>query len=249
MSVGEAKGWSPLRWVLDFVYPPACFACGAPLEGDEILCAACEAQLQPLASENSLKELWIARQKTLSVFVDDVLVGFLFEPVIQKLIHGLKYEGRRNVGRFLGEKLARQFALRMPTFRLDWIVPVPLHRKKQRLRGYNQSTVLARVLSKKWGIPLTEKMIRRVRNTPTNTGLTAAERLENMKDGFVLLPGQTVANQTILLVDDVITTGSTVNACAKPLKAAGASRVLALSVAHPALEHTGGIPTKDLHLG
>ncbi len=237
MSRGLKFAKAPIVWLLDFVYPPACLVCGAPLEQTHrLICPSCEAQLIPLEAQGELDELWIARQKNLPVYLDGFLAGFLFEPTIQALIHELKYRNQKRVGRFLGEKLARRFAELWGGLQIDQILPVPLHRKKQGHRGYNQSAILARAISGQTGIPFSEKVIRRIRNTPTNTGLTASQRFENMKNGFELLPNHRVEEKSFLLVDDVITTGATANACAQPLKAAGAARVLALSIAHPALE-------------
>ncbi len=227
----------PVQWILDFVYPPVCLVCGVPLEdASDPLCPACSQKLVPLQDADGLSELWIARQKSLPVYLDGFLAGFLFESTAQVLIHALKYQNQKRVGTFLGEKLAEQMRSVWATEEIDWIVPVPLHRKKRRSRGYNQSTLLAKAISEKTGIPFSEKILRRVRNTPTNTGLMAPQRFENVRNGFELFPDCTVEGQNFLLVDDVITTGSTTNACAEPLKRGGARRVLALAVAHPDLE-------------
>lgn len=224
------------EWLLNFIYPPACLVCGSPLEQGEILCSSCEQKLMPLQEAEDLQELWIARQKTLPVYLDGFLAGFLFEPTIQALIHELKYRNQKRVGSYLGKKLAERFTAFWANRNIDFILPVPLHKKKQQSRGYNQSALLAKAISQETGVPFSEKFIRRVRNTPTNTGLSAPQRFENMKNGFELLPGQAAAGKNFLLIDDVITTGSTVNACARPLKMAGAAHVLALAIAHPALE-------------
>jgi len=228
---------APVRWILNFVYPPLCVVCGAPLgDAPGPLCPVCAKKLIPLQDTNDLSALWITRQKSVPVFLDGFLAGFLFESTIQALIHALKYQNQRQVGLFLGGKLAERLRTVWVAEKMDWIVPVPLHRKRRRSRGYNQSTLLARAISERTGIPCSEKILRRVRNTPTNTGLTASERFENMQNGFEIFPGRAVEGQSFLLVDDVITTGSTTNACAEPLKRGGARQVLALAVAHPALE-------------
>jgi ComF family protein len=111
------------------------------------------------------------------------------------------------------------------------LVPVSMHPRRQRERGYNQSALLARELSKLWTIALEVDALRRVRDTPQQALLSAEERRHNVKDAFVVKQAGVFMGKTILLIDDVVTTGSTINACAEALKSAGASRVCVLAAA------------------
>ena len=112
----------------------------------------------------------------------------------------------------------------------DLIVPVPLHPTKQRERGFNQAAVLAQALSKRTSLPV-GKALRRVRYTKTQTAFDRAERMQNLRHAFCLRPRADVQGLRVLLVDDVLTTGSTLSECARVLKKAGASSVYAATAA------------------
>jgi len=111
------------------------------------------------------------------------------------------------------------------------IVPVPLHIKKLRQRGFNQSAILARALKKKWRIPLNYFLLKRAKFTLTQTGLDKKEREKNIKGAFEVTSAKDVKDKNIILVDDVYTTGATVNECAKTLRKAGAKDVAILTLA------------------
>lgn len=116
----------------------------------------------------------------------------------------------------------------------DFIIPVPLHKKKLKERGFNQSAVFAREVSKYLHIPCKENCLLRKKYTQTQTKLDAEERQTNVSNAFGIHNGKEINNCKILLVDDLITTGATMNECAKILLAAGAKSIFALSIAHPA---------------
>ncbi len=118
--------------------------------------------------------------------------------------------------------------------RADVIVPVPLAEARRRERGFNQAELIARPLGTLRGIPVDPTVLRRSRDTPPQVGLSAARRRENVRDAFAVADPARVADQFVLLVDDVATTGATLRACAEPLKAAGARRVVGLVVARDA---------------
>ena len=223
--------------LLDFIYPPTCVVCRSVVENGSPICRQCFSNLKPYDNAEDLENLWIARHKTNPVYLDGFLAGFYFEPNLKNLMHLLKYQKEKRLGTFFGKWLADRYSDQLREWNIDWIVPVPLHARKRRKRGYNQSELIARGLATENNFKIAYNVLRRTRNTPTNTGLPAPKRIENVSGAFVVNPKINPAAKRILLIDDVITTGSTLNACAEPLKKAGAAAVFALAIAHPPLDY------------
>jgi competence protein ComFC len=142
----------------------------------------------------------------------------LFDGYYRRLLHEFKFNGRFDAGAFLGQKLAQSLARTAPP--TDALVPVPLHPARQRERGYNQSAYLARAIGAALDIPVDEHLIRRVRNTPSQTELGRDQRQCNVRQAFKAGAPQT-PGQRVLLVDDVFTTGSTLESCRHLLIEAG----------------------------
>jgi ComF family protein len=153
---------------------------------------------------------------------------------LRELVHLLKYDGMIPLAKPLGERLAS--VTEMPAWREEFarcqaVVAVPLEPARRRTRGYNQAELLARVVSRRLGLQmLPARAFRRVRATATQAGLTRPQRRENVRGAFAA-EGAFVKDRQILLIDDVMTTGATLDSCAAALRAAGAKRVLALCVA------------------
>ena len=219
---------------------PSCAACGdlldAPLDGP--VCAACWAAIVPITPPvcdqcGDPLPTWraqplpprCARCRRLRRAVDRARTVGDYDGPLRAVIHALKYQGRRSLAR----PLAALMRLRGATL-LDGAacaVPVPLHASRRRHRGFNQSADLARHL----GLPVVHAL-RRVRPTATQAELPAAQRHRNVRDAFaVTRAGRALAGRTVVLVDDVSTTGATLDACARALKAAGVSGVRALTAA------------------
>lgn len=152
-----------------------------------------------------------------------VAVGH-YEGALRDILHAFKYDGRRSLARPLGVRLREAGADILSG--ADVAVPVPLHRARERSRGFNQAAELAAHL----GIPV-RHALRRVRNTPSQIDLPAARRHANVRDAFTIRHRARVAGQCVVLVDDVSTTGATLESCARVLRAAGAAEVRALTVA------------------
>jgi ComF family protein len=131
------------------------------------------------------------------------------------------------LGRLLAEKMRESPELRVS----EGIVPVPLHFWRERKRGYNQSELLAVSLGNLTGLPVERRALKKIRPTRSQTELSREERIENVAGAFAVRRPETVRGRTLVLVDDVCTTGATLDACASALKEAGAKRVLALTVA------------------
>jgi ComF family protein len=151
--------------------------------------------------------------------------ALLFTPTLRDIIHHLKYSDRVSLANPLGDILKK--CLERETFTGGLIIPVPLHRSRQRQRGYNQAELIAARL----GRPMNTRLLRRRKNTPSQTGLSRNERKRNLAAAFEMR-GKVGGN--VIVVDDVYTTGSTMNEIARTLKRAGAERVEVLTVARVA---------------
>ena len=149
-------------------------------------------------------------------------------------IHALKYHGVAELAEPMARLLARLLVQQLQGEAWDLVAPVPLHRVRERERGYNQSALIARELARKFSCPVDERAVVRHRATRSQTHLSRAERLVNVADAFDCPEPELVAGQRVLLVDDVYTTGSTVNETAGALRAAGTAEVYALTVARSA---------------
>lgn len=156
-----------------------------------------------------------------------------YEGTLRDLIHLFKYEGVQTLARPLGRMILRSFPREA---RFDAIVPMPLHWTKRIARGYNQSRLLALELSRGTGLPV-ERLVRRRRATPSQAGLRGRDRRANVRGAFAVLSADRVAGRRLLLIDDVLTTGSTLNACAAVLKSAGAAHVSVLTLVRADRRH------------
>ena len=156
------------------------------------------------------------------------------EGTLRALVQRLKYNGYRPLAKPLGRFLA-EAAGRLSEQSFDVVVPVPLHRKRERQRGFNQAEVLAGEVARLRKIPLGARDCMRVRDTPPQTGLRAAERRKNVAGAFDVPEPQRIRGRRVLLIDDVLTTGATASACAQALREAGAKGVwvATLARAHP----------------
>ncbi|HSU53927.1 MAG TPA: ComF family protein [Candidatus Dormibacteraeota bacterium] len=195
------------------IEPPFCERCGLPYEGaitTAFECANCKDMDMHFSSARS-----VAAAK-----------GELLE-----VIHKYKYARAMWFEPFLGELLAERAAPVLQSGKWDLIVPIPLHATKQREREFNQAERLGSRLSDATGIPLATGLVRRVVATRTQTQLTRAERVTNMKKAFAMQEGMKLSGERLVLIDDVFTTGATASACAKALRAAGAAEVCVWTVA------------------
>ena len=205
--------------LVDFIFPRHCYGCETNLEFyEEFLCLSCQINL-PLTELHLTKENPLF-QKIKSRFTLQAATSlFYFEKdgVLSRLINLFKYKGAKKIAVFLGDWLGESIA-ESPFFNeVDGIVPVPLHPAKKRKRGYNQSYIIATALSNKMKLPLFSDLLIRVKNTTALALLGESEREQEVKNAFKLNPKKTSHPQHLLLVDDVLTTGSTLAACASAL--------------------------------
>lgn len=204
---------------ISLVFPRICESCGNTLlRHERCICNFCLHHLPRtdfhLHIDNPASRLFWGRVKVNSA---TSLFYFHKGSRVQHLIHGLKYKGKQDVGLFLGKlygEILKDTALYGD---VDVIVPVPLHPKKKRKRGYNQSEALARGFSSSMGIIVDTNTLVRVTATATQTRKSRFSRWENVKEVFLLKDTEAFTNLHILLVDDVVTTGATLEACAQEL--------------------------------
>lgn len=184
---------------------PACTTCGVPLLHAVACCAECLRSTPAFSTARALG-LYLSAQAGLNP--------------LAHAIQGLKYRRRRVVADALGVLLARRYPFAAGAL----IVPVPLHLDRLRARGFNQALLLGRTLGRRRGLDVAVDALRRRRDTPGQAGLDAATRRRNLRDAFVA-DARSVRGRAVVLVDDVLTTGATADACARALRDAGAARV------------------------
>ncbi len=219
--------------LVDFLFPPVCISCQKLLNDHQRrVCEDCWNGIGRITKDYPLyKE---TRDKLFAVgTLSDLVSCYVFEAEsgIQRIAHAMKYEGFESLGVELGRRLGTE----MNELRVfaDVLIPIPLHKRKLRERGYNQAELIARGVSEVTKIPLRADLVHRIRYTQTQTQLSLGDREKNMEDAFEVMPETSsgLKNKTCILVDDVITTGATINSCARELISAGASKVIAASVA------------------
>ena len=202
--------------IINLFYPRVCAACGEPLlKDEETVCIKC-CYLLPrtgyeLNADNPLAQVFYGRVRFHAV---TACFFFAKQGKVQHLIHQLKYKGNKEAGIFLGQKIGESIK-DAPLFQgIDYLIPVPLHPKREKKRGYNQSLMIAQGISEVTGIPIGDKFLVRTVNTATQTKKSKEERYQNVKDIFQLQNGEQLEGKHILIIDDVLTTGATLESCA-----------------------------------
>ena len=223
-----------LAALVDLFFPPRCAGCG---QAGVWFCANCLAQVAwirppicPHCGEGLSRAARCPRSGHHPELLEGLRSAAWHAGPLRLALHRFKYRGQRVLAEPLGALLVQ--AWQHDPLRVDLIVPVPLHPRRLRERGYNQAALLARALSRQTGIPLDERSTRRVRHTPPQVELTAAERRQNVRGAFAYT-GPPLAGRKVCLVDDICTTGATLDACAAALRDAGAAGVWAYTLARP----------------
>ncbi len=209
-----------LRGLLELFYPNLCLSCGKSLiQGETHLCLRCFMNLPQTHfyhhPENAIEQRLRGRvriQAAASVYF------FSKTSAIQTVLHALKYKNNRNLGVYLGQCMAHAADGSNWFEGIDWIIPVPLSKRKLAERGYNQSDCLAQGLSEVVQIPWSNQYLVRERHTATQTKKSRTERRKNVSGAFALRHEQQLQHRCVLLVDDVFTTGATLEACLETLQ-------------------------------
>lgn len=242
MGLAEAA----LEATLDFLYPPHCLLCRAPLAaGPAGFCTECWSELGVIRGPVCRRcgcpggGLPCANCANKAFTFSRMRALMPFHAPAQRLVHMLKYRGRAPVARGLGEGLGRLLEAEYSGCEPALLLPVPLHASRRRERGYNQSALIARAAGRAMGLPVREGALVRVRPTETQTALDLAGRRANVAGAFRVRRPGVVRGLPVLLVDDVVTTGATANACAEALLEAGATEVFVAALACPYFEGNG----------
>lgn len=199
-------------------YPRLCEGCRKPLlPSEQVLCIGCGLQLPETGYAADDNETAIRLAGRVPFLHATSLAYFTNEGLLQHLLHGLKYKGRKETGYYLGKRLGEQLKKTLWAQSIDVIIPVPLHKAKKAKRGYNQSLLIAEGIGDTLNIPASDGLLLRVRGTDSQTHKTREERVTNMEEAFCVKKTGSLTGKHILLCDDVLTTGATLEACALAL--------------------------------
>lgn len=225
--------------VLNAVYPPSCALCGDLLgKNERYICAACEVSLPHVTEPACFKcgkeisdnetELCEDCSRHIRSFVRG-FPAMNYDEMFQESIAAFKYHGKRDYGKYFAYEIARSRGKDIAGVNPEALIPIPLHKKKLRKRGYNQAEVIARELGRKLDIPVDDKILIRTVNTLPQKRLNSIERENNLKNAFQSREKRVKYNK-IMLVDDIYTTGTTVEACTKVLHEIGVKDIYYTSI-------------------
>lgn len=214
-------------------FPHVCEGCGTDvLNHDAVLCAACHAQLPEtdfIASAGNLVEKKFYGQ--LQVQASGAAFYFTKDSLLQQLIKQLKYHGNKEVGFYLGRQLGKYLSETNRFNEVDVIVPLPLNPRKEKKRGYNQAAVIANGINSIWPKPVYTNAVERSIFTETQTHKDRISRWQSMRDVFAVTDSNALASKNILLIDDIITTGATLEACGEKILQVPGTKLFIATVA------------------
>lgn len=219
--------------LLHLLYPHTCESCGHDLSRtEEVLCLACAHHLPvtgfQLSEGNPVERIFHGR-----IALRHATAGYYFgrQSRLQQLVHQFKYHGRKDIALYLGRQLGLQLRQSAWWQEISAVIPVPLHAVKQRHRGYNQASLLAAGIAGVLGCH-TAEALERIPNSDTQTRKSRMERWENVSTAFALKATDALESGHVLLVDDVLTTGATMEACARAIMTANNMEVSICSLAY-----------------
>jgi ComF family protein len=233
-----------LQDILNFVFPITCIICGKYLPADDKrrICDSCwsEVKFIDLRCQKCGKPLpyggahcYRCLKSNLKYSFEFIRSVCLYKGVIKESIHLFKYSGKEYLGNLFSDLLTKHIRSQpdFPIRQIDKIIPVPLHWRRKFQRGYNQAEILARRLAGVFNKELVLNVVYRKKSTKPQFNLSKEKRFENIRGAFKIKESTLIRNKTILIIDDVCTTGSTLEECSNILKKAGAAKIFGLTVA------------------
>ncbi|MFN5422419.1 MAG: ComF family protein [bacterium] len=219
--------------IIHLFYPSICFGCDNEIIAeDELLCLSCIQSLPYTSFEripdNPVAKLFWGRCKVTTAFS---VFYFIEKTPLQKIIHQIKYKNEKELGVYMGRLMGNKIKELENNIQFDMCIPMPLHPKKEKIRGYNQSTLLAKGIQDVTGIPTALNTLNRMVYTTTQTKKSRTDRWINVENAFHVYKPEIIKDKHILLVDDVITTGASIESCVHTLLSNGAAGVAVAGLA------------------
>lgn len=213
--IGERQFKFAIEALGNLLYPNICAGCGTDLSGKEVVCSACCASLPVtnfhMHANNPIEKIFWGRVPLLTAFS---YLYFNKHSIVRQLLHQLKYQSNPEVGYFFGRKMGQAMLQSNRFIDLDALVPLPLHEVKLRSRGYNQAELVAKGMAEILNIPILSSIVSRPSQNVTQTHKNRTERWQNTSGKFKVNQQMNLERKHILLIDDVVTTGATLEACA-----------------------------------
>ena len=219
--------------LLDLISPRACVICGRRLSiSEEVICGTCDLHLPRTGYASNPYDNEMAKRFYGRIPIERAAALFFYEggSEVSRIIFQLKYHGHPEIGVEMGRRTAAEWTESDFFDGIDAIVPVPLARKRERERGYNQSMEIARGVAEVTGLPVWSRVVRRKKFSGSQTHLGQLGRLENVAEAFELIDGDMLRGKHILIIDDIVTTGATIHACVNAMKSVEGLRVSVLSL-------------------
>ena len=227
-----------LKRVIYGIFPKTCPMCDKVIYPYQDICDACERKLEYVSEPKCKKcgkpirlmEQEYCMDCTKHVhYYEQGIAACVYSEQVKKSIYKFKYHNRRGYSEFYGKAIAAKYQKQIQAWKADVLIPVPIHYKRYVKRGYNQSKLLAKQLSKQLNIPMDSSILQRSINTKPQKELNVKDRLKNLESAFKITEN-VVKYKQVIIVDDIYTTGSTIDACAKILMDAGVKKIFYISL-------------------
>lgn len=226
--------------IVNMIFPNVCPICDQVLGQTEKICEKCRTSVHVINEPRCMKcgkqlnteeRLYCNDCKKISHIFQNGISVFDYKGEIKDSLYRFKYNNMRCYAEYYGDEAFKMYGRQIKSWKIDLIIPIPMYHKKQQKRGYNQAVEFAKVISKYTSIPLDEKCLIRVKNTVPQKGLNNEQRYQNLDKAFAVDKDRVEKCHRVLLIDDIYTTGSTIDNCAKVLKKAGVVKIYFLCVA------------------
>lgn len=219
-----------LNHLIDLLFPKTCVCCEEVLnEQEPHICGSCLLELPVI----DLNDMLVISKLAGRIKPANTYAYLKFNKLgkAQKILHEIKYKDNQELGIFIGKRFFDYLSAQTVHLELDCLIPVPLHSKRLKTRGYNQAEAIAKGIADQSGIALNTNILLKAKEASSQTNKGRTARLENMQNCFTIAPNIDLKGKNIAIVDDVMTTGATIEACCLCLEAAGVNRITILSLA------------------